>query len=191
MLLPLTLAALGSYYVAFHLGHPGVLLLWTSGASIILIAVVVGRELGPIMFSVYGSVLFLIFVIMAGPAFLQSTVLQVRGQTVQARVAHIVTDPSYPASTDDGCRSCSHTHGYVFQKQDGSPVRGYPYGTDKTLHIGDVRPVVVDPKGQIDSRSPHEVQPLINGIFLLLAVAIAYGVCRSSGLAWRKRYQNR
>jgi hypothetical protein len=188
-LVPLTLAALGIYYVAFHLGHSGMLLLWASGASILLIAGVVGRELGPIMLSVYGAGLFLVFVIMAGPAFLQSAVLQVRGQTVSARVVSIVTDPAYPASTDDGCRSCSHTHGYIFQKHDGSPVRGYPYGTDKTLRVGDVRPVVVDPEGQIDSRSPHEVQPLINGIFLLLATAIAYGVCQSSSLAWRKRHQ--
>jgi len=186
--IPLAIAVLGVYYLVFHAGSTGVVAIWFSGASIMLIAAIVGRALGPIMFGVYGTGLFLVFVVMAGPAFLQSALLQARGQTIPARVERIVTDPAYPASTDDGCRSCSHTHGYVFQRQDGTFVKGYPYGTDKTLRVGDVRPVVIDPKGQIDSRSPREVQPLVNGIFLLIATAIAYGVCRSSGLAWRSRH---
>ncbi len=184
---PWAIAAVGICFVVFHTGHLGRTLLWLSGLSILLIAVIVGRAIGPIMFSLYGSALFLIFVIMAGPAFLQSMVLQMRGQTVQARLDHIVTDPAYPASTDDGCRSCSHTHGYVFRLSDGTTVRGYPYGTKKTLHIGDIKPVVIDPKGQIDSRSPGEVQPITNGIFLLIGAAIAFGVCRSSANAWQKR----
>jgi hypothetical protein len=187
MCLPLVIAAAGVYCLVFYIGHAGASLVWLSGLSLILIAAIVGRSLGPIMFSLYGSGIFLIFVFMAGPAFLQSAILQVRGQTVSARVDRIVTDPGYPASTDDGCRSCSHTHGYVFRKSDGTLVRGYPYGSDKTLHIGDVRQVIIDPRGRIDSRSPREVRPIVNGIFLLVGTAIAYGICQSSYSAWYKR----
>jgi hypothetical protein len=180
-------AALGVYSLIFFAEQTGITLMWLSGLSIVLIAVIVGRAFGPIMFSLYGAGLFLVFVYMAGPTFLQSAVLQARGHTVTARIERIAADPAYPASTDDGCRSCAHTHGYVFRTSDGAPVRGYPYGSDKTLHVGDLRPVVIDPERQVDSRSPQEIQLVVNGFFLLIGAVIVYGVCQSSSSAWCER----
>ena len=185
--MPLAIAAAGIYCLVFYIGHIGEILVWLSGISLVLVAIIIGRSLGPIMLSLYGAGFFLIFVFMAGPAFLQSAILQARGQIIPARVEKIVTDPAYPASTDDGCRSCSHTHGYVFRELNGMFVRGYPYGSDTTLHVGDVRHVVIDPEGQVDSRSPQEVQPVVNGIFLLISIGIAYVIGRSSSSARSKR----
>jgi hypothetical protein len=139
------------------------------------------------MLSIFGAGIFLIMIFFSAASFLQSVILNGRGQIVTAKVDRIVTDPAFPAGTDSGCRSCSHTHGLVFKTDDGKTLRGYPYGTSYDVHVGDTLPVVIDPKGQIDSRSPGEVQPIRDGVILLLAASLAYYICYVSGRAWKSR----
>ncbi|SRR6266542_710060 len=186
--LPLGCAAAGTILTAFHAGSPGSWLMGLSGAALLLITILIGRGLGPIMFGVYGTGLGLIFLFMAGPHFVQSVVLASRGQMVNATMVRIVTDPPYPGSTDLGCRSCSHTHGYIFKTSDGRILPGYPYGS-QLLRIGDVRPVVFDPKQKIDSRAPGEIQPWRDSIWLLLYTAIILLLCRISLLARKQPHR--
>jgi len=183
--LPIGLAAFGMIGTAFHWPH-ATLWLILAVLLLLLICLFVGRDIRSVLFGIYGCGLVIIFLIMAGPHFVQSLVLSTSGQTVQARVTEIATDTAYPGSSDLGCRSCSHTHGYVFKTAAGQTLPGYPYG-NSVLHTGDQRPVVIDPRGRIDSRAPQEVQPWRDGLWLLLSLAITIGLCWQSSQAREQR----
>jgi len=185
-LIPLALAATGLYLIVFHIGTKGVPLLWLSGVSLLLIAVLIGGTVGVIAGSVFGAGFWFVILFVAGPSFLQSAVLTHRGVTVTATLTQTVQNPPFPASTDFGCRYGCSTHGYIFKTADGKTVRGYPYG-NRYLQIGDKKSVVIDPYGQVDSRSPQQVQPVLYGFFMLLGALIALGVGRVSAIDWRAR----
>ncbi|WP_215545308.1 hypothetical protein [Amycolatopsis sp. CA-230715] len=181
----LALAGVGLYRETAHLGS-GAPWLWGSAGLLLALAFVVGRAGTPALLGVFGTAFYGVFLLLAGPFFVQSLVLSLRGETTEAVITQIVLDPPAFASRDTGCSSCSHTHGFAVATLDGTPLRGAPYG-GWNVHVHDHVPVVFDPRGQFDSRGPGEVEPVLDGLLTAAGALIALGVVRSAVLARRQR----